>query len=233
MLTEQEANERDDSHDASDEMLSMIAHDIRTPVMTIVGSLAFLAEERHDDTTLHLFSLVRRASMRLSSLADELDELGAAGSGNLALDFRPHRLASLVVAATEELRVTERAQRVELEVDCSGSFPVLVDGPRIGRAMLNLVQNALRHAHSKVVVRLQPGPGHMATVAVEDDGDGIPDDLLPRVFEPFVCAGRHGKRGLGLAITRAIARAHGGDATAENRAEGGARFELRLPMEAR
>jgi signal transduction histidine kinase len=71
--------------------------------------------------------------------------------------------------------------------------------------------------------------GKLAVLSVEDEGPGIPDAVLPRVFEPFYTTKSEGT-GLGLAISLRIAEAHGGSLTAENRAEGGARFTLSLPL---
>ena len=110
---------------------------------------------------------------------------------------------------------------------------------RLRQLVSNLVQNALRHATERpgavrVVIRRRPPD---ALLEVEDDGPGIPAGALQRVFDRFyrVDRGRsraHGGSGLGLAIVRHVAEEHGGQAWAENRADGrGARFSVRLPAE--
>lgn len=103
---------------------------------------------------------------------------------------------------------------------------------QISRVLTNLLDNAVRHAASRVTVHIEPG--RWARIVVSDDGPGIPPADRERVFDRFVRlddtrARTEGGTGLGLAIAREIARAHGGDLTAED-AQTGARFALTLPL---
>ena len=109
-----------------------------------------------------------------------------------------------------------------------------VDPGQLRRAVANLLDNALRHSKSGGVIRIDVvRTGDAITLAVQDSGPGFPPDLLGRAFEPFArCPSGDGQdgdgAGLGLAIVRAVAEAHGGTAKAENVPEGGARVTLGL-----
>jgi signal transduction histidine kinase len=113
---------------------------------------------------------------------------------------------------------------------------VLGDEERLGQVVSNLLQNALKYAsqaRGAVVVRIDESAG-AAQLVVEDDGPGIPPNALERVFDRFsridtARSRSHGGAGLGLAIVRHVAAAHGGRAWAENRPTGGARFYVRVP----
>lgn len=104
----------------------------------------------------------------------------------------------------------------------------------IHRLLGNLLDNAQRHARSKVLVEVRQEGAH-AEISVSDDGDGIAEADREKIFEPFTrldesrCRSRGGS-GLGLAIAREIVRAHGGTISVEDAPEGGARFVVRLPL---
>ena len=130
-------------------------------------------------------------------------------------------------------RAIERAQRRAPELDYRAHLePTVVRGTagRLDRAIGNLLDNAAKWSPSGGVIELTVADG---TVVVRDHGAGIPPEDLPFVFDRFYrsAAGRSlPGSGLGLAIVRQIAESHGGSAAAENAAEGGARFTLRLPV---
>ena len=128
----------------------------------------------------------------------------------------------------------DRARAGDVRLRVSGSnVRARVDGDRVRQAVENLVDNAVRHAGRGGTVEIRAGlDGDRLLVDVSDSGPGFPDDLLDRVFEPFARAddGREADgAGLGLAIVRAVAEAHGGSATARNQEGGGASVSLELP----
>jgi two-component system sensor histidine kinase MtrB len=103
-----------------------------------------------------------------------------------------------------------------------------LDAVAVERVVGNLVGNALRHGLPPVRVRASRVNNHLE-IAVEDEGSGVPEELRPRLFERFERAGRDAGHGLGLAIARAYARAHGGELTYEPRVPTGARFAFLVP----
>ena len=118
--------------------------------------------------------------------------------------------------------------------DGGGELPVLSDPAALRRALANLIGNAIQYGGvARVKAFVADG---RATVTIEDDGPGLPDDELETVFEPFHRAERSRNRetggaGLGLTIARQAARAHGGDVTLSRRAEGGLTAQLTLPLD--
>jgi signal transduction histidine kinase len=143
---------------------------------------------------------------------------------------RPERrscdLAALCREETDRAAVLAPNLRVSFRV-VNGSRTVDVDPDAIREALANMLDNARRHAVSRIEVTLVRKPND-AEVSVADDGPGLTESSAERAFEPFVVLDGHGGSGLGLTIARGTARAHGGDVTYE---EG--HFMLRLPMEPR
>jgi signal transduction histidine kinase len=142
-------------------------------------------------------------------------------------------LASGVIADLSSA-ADERGQRVELSV-APGGEKIRADPAKLHDALRNLVANAIAYApeHTRVRIDAAPVDGRVA-LSVSDEGPGIPDDDLGRVFERFYRVDKSrardpGGTGLGLAIVKHLVELHGGHVSAENRKEGGARFTITLP----
>lgn len=214
------------------EILSMIAHDMRAPLVAIVGATELLEDPGTgslNEDQKHLLSLLRRSGERLRCLAQELAELGAAGKGVLELAVRDEDLGNLIRMAVEETCLLPQAQGKDVVVDVTRASRAAVDPARMGRALINLMANALHHCRDTVWVSVEQ-KGTEQVVKVEDDGEGIAEHIMPHLFEPFV-RGPKGHTGLGLAIVREIVRAHGGHVSAARSDEhGGACFALSLPL---
>ncbi len=120
---------------------------------------------------------------------------------------------------------------VKLEIDTVPSLRVLIDPSRMRRVLDNVVVNAreVSRVGDRVHVRGSAAPGEGVRIEISDQGPGIPADVLPRVFEPFVTSGKEGGTGLGLAIARKIVEDHSGTIEARNVDGDGARFEITLP----
>lgn len=213
------------------EILSMISHDMRAPLMAILASAEMMASDPAGVPEDHrkMLGVIERSGRRLEALAQELAELGAAGRGTLTLERAEHDLAQVIDMAVEEVAVTVEARGKRLHCEVHRSVRCGIDRQRFTRAVVNVLVNAVRHCRQNITVTLRDDEDGMALIAVEDDGDGIDDEMLPRMFEPFVRA-EHGGKGLGLAVVREVVRAHGGFVRACNREDGpGARIEMRLP----
>lgn len=177
---------------------------------------------------------------RLTRLADDLLELAHWDGGRLRVDSHAMDLANVVNGTVDEWTSEAERRGIELRVRLpSGELPLVGDHIRLTQALGNLVENALKYASSGGWVKIELGPSvaGMYELAVTDSGPGIPQDVLPRVFERYFrvegrASGGPGGMGLGLAIARAIVLAHGGELTAESPLGGGARFVMRLPVPA-
>ncbi len=226
---------------AETELLANLRHDLRTP-LTVIGGFA----EALVDGTARGEAAVRAAraisdeTARLGGLVDELGAIARAGEGGAAL--RPEELRPADVLATAAARFAARAQSagIALETEVAPDVPTFAaDRLAVDRILGNLVENALRAqaGPGRILVAARatilPDGRRAVALAVSDDGPGFPPGAVARVFERSFRAdpARTGPgSGLGLAIVRELARAHGGDATAENLAPQGARVSVVLPV---
>jgi signal transduction histidine kinase len=206
------------------------AHALRTPLTAIRGHLELEAARSESGAGEHVDVAIEQVDdlVRFVNRLLLLEKLES-GAGESLVRERLDLLAQ-TQALVEHLSVIAEERGVSLE--CHGeSVAVDADATQIRQAILNLLDNALRHTPSGGKVSLEIRErGGAAELAISDSGPGLPPDQLERVFERFYSTrgGSGAGTGLGLPIARAIARSHGGDVTATS--PGGARFVLRLPL---
>ncbi len=219
-------------------LLSVVSHELKTPLTSIRMAVHLLMEERVGPLTpkqAELVTAAREDSDRLDQIISDLLDMGRMESGHADLDLRPaapERLANDAVAA---LRAAFGDRRVAVDVDVPADLPaVLVDPARVGHVFTNLLTNAVKFT----------GPGGRVTVSaaaddaagrvrftVADTGVGIPAEHLPRVFDRFFRVPGSTDAtgaGLGLAIAREIVHAHGGDVDVASELGQGTRFSFTL-----
>jgi signal transduction histidine kinase len=220
------------------ELVAWVSHDLRTPL----AGLRAMAEALEDgvvvdfETVSQYHTQIRREADRLSAMIDDLFELARIHAGALRLSRRLVGLDDLVAEALASTEPLARAKGVRLRGSSVRGLPVLVDADEFGRALRNLVTNAIRHTPSEGLVEVQ-GDVHrgMACVSVVDACGGIPADALPRVFdvafrgETARTPGPDNNAGLGLSIARGIVEAHAGQIAVQNMARG-CQFVIRLPL---
>ena len=223
------------------DFIADVSHEIKTPLTGIIGAVDLLdgAENLPPENMRTLLGLVKKESVRLNSLAQNilsLARLEREGEEGL-LNKAETDIASLVKETLSLLAAKAGSSGVELKPEVpDGDCFIQCDPQLVQQALMNLIENAIRHSGSKdVVVSLSARPGEVR-VAVEDHGVGIPGEERARVFERFhrVDASRAadtGGAGLGLAIVRGIARLHGGDVALEPADPSGCRFTLSLPRQ--
>ncbi len=219
-------------------LLSAVTHDLQTPLAAISGSAeSLLLPDAANDPRTHdmLAQNIRDEAARLSRLLDNLLRLTRLESGAVRLRKEPTPLEEIVGTALSRMEksLAERPVTISLPEDLP--MPPL-DGLLMEQLLVNLLENVAKYAPAGSPVQIA---AHRAGEAVElivaDRGPGIPPEALERVFEIFYRGpGEKHPRGygLGLAICRAVAVAHGGNIRAENRPKGGARFIVTLPLEA-
>ncbi len=205
------------------------AHDLSAPLTVILG----YATMRREDEDLP--QAVRDDMARIERAALYCRELVHGLLARRETDASPRRASEVVESALTLCEDPVRARGIEIE----RSFPddevlVRAAGHELERVLVNLVGNAAKAlpAGGRITVSVAPA-GPSVLLCVDDDGPGLPPELLPRLFTPFATGrGREGGVGLGLYLCRDIARRHGGDLTAERSPRGGARFMLKLPSAA-
>jgi signal transduction histidine kinase len=200
-------------------MLAAISHDLRTPITSLRLRAEFVDDEETRQKILETLDEMQR--MTEATLVFAREE--AAREETRSVD-----LAALV----ESLCLDLADMGMDVAFAGAGKTPHACRPLGLKRAVRNLVENAVRYGQ-RARVMLSPAPDELE-ITVDDDGPGIPEADFERVFAPFVRLEESRSRetggiGLGMAITRSIVRAHGGDITLANREEGGLRVTVRLP----
>lgn len=225
-----------------DEMLSTMAHELRTPLAAIRA----FAEILHDHPDLELaqrqefLGIIARENERLTRLIHGLLDLARLEADGGLEEARPVVLDDVVGDATASMRQLAVSRGAQIEVRSDGSAATLLgDRDRLVQVVLNLLSNAIRYCPEgagRVEVGLDRD-GDSVHLSVRDNGPGVPESERERIFERFRQA--HGAirtpgggAGLGLAISRRIVEQHGGEIWVEPAAGGGARFVVRLPLAA-
>jgi signal transduction histidine kinase len=220
------------------ELVAWVSHDLRTPL----AGLRAMAEALEDQvvvdprTVRTYHTQIRREVDRLSAMIDDLFELSRIHAGALRLSRRPVGLEDLVAEVLASAEPVARAKGVRLAGSAVRGMPVYVDAAEFGRALRNLVINAIRHTppdgNVEVLGDVQEG---MARFSVSDACGGIPPADLPRVFdvafrgEAARTPAPQGGAGLGLSIAKGIVEAHAGQIAVRN-AGPGCQFLIWLPL---
>jgi len=212
------------------------SHELRTPFAVLRGELELaLRPGRSRDELLAAITSASEEAERLTRLANDLLLLSRSDQGQFPLQIEPTNMAHLL--GESALRASSRAATAGLtcRVESPLGLNANLDPDRIGQAVDNLVDNALRFAPAGTdIVASAHAEGNDLVIEVADNGPGFAPDFLPHAFERFrrpdaSRSRRDGGAGLGLAIVKAIAAAHGGVATATNLPGSGACVRLELP----
>lgn len=221
------------------EFISVASHELRTPVTSLLLSVQLMQEGAVGPLSgdqLEVVAAQREDLERLDRLTRDLLDTARMDSGRMAPRLAMVPVAALVSDAAEAVAAQAQARGVSIDVSVEpGLCDVQADRSQAARALVNLLSNAIRYTpeHGAVTVSARASQSGAAGVEiiVTDAGPGIPPDYLPRIFDRFVQVpgAARGGAGLGLAIARTIARAHGGDIRAVSRLGNGSAFTLTLP----
>ena len=221
-------------------LLSALSHDLRTPLTALVGTAEVLstrlaAHPPGDAATLHgqALSLLQQ-SRRLARMVDDLLDMARLQSGQVTLRQDWQSVEELVGSALRAVDAAALAQH-PLQIDLPADFPLVrADAVLLERVLVNLLDNALKFTPPGTPLGVRARVrGAEAEITVWDRGPGLPAGRERAVFETFTRGDPESPIpgvGLGLAICRAIVEAHGGRVTAANAPEGGAAFNVRLPL---
>jgi signal transduction histidine kinase len=218
-------------HDAQRRFVGDASHELRSPVAAILSALDVAAAHPEFLNEELATSTLRPEAQRMESLVEDLLLLARADEHGLTLQ---HKDVDLDDVASNEMGRLLRETTLTVDADLA---PTRLIGDRGGlsRAVRNLLENAARHADSRIELRVRRD-GSSAVLTVGDDGPGIPDADRVRVFDRFVRldsarARSGGGTGLGLAIVSEVVAAHGGSVAIGDRPGGGALVTVQLPLQ--
>ena len=223
---------------AREEVLAVVAHDLRNPLSTILGAATLLEEGGQDAAQAReVLGMIRRAVDRMNRLIGDLLDVTRLEAGRLVLDQEPVAVRELLNQTAESWNGTAAEHGLSLDVGSAPpSLAVFADRSRVLQVLDNLVGNAVKfsEAGGRITVRAAPSETSPAEVRfmVSDTGPGITPEVMKGLFERFWQAKVTDRRGigLGLAICKGIVEAHGGRIWCESQVGHGTRFTFTLPV---
>ncbi len=238
------------------ELLANVAHELRTPLTSVQGYAQALRDEvfASERERAQALAVISREAERMASLIGQLLDLARLESGQATLRFQPVSAAELLRRVSERFTPEATAKGIHLLTSAEPGLVIQGDEDRLLQLASNLVSNAIRHTPSDGTVSLTVTPAlaldrearPMVCLTVTDTGEGIPSEMLPRIFDRFVRASDDGRAtgrgspasadrqsrtgfGLGLAIVREIVSLHGGTITVSSQVGEGTTFAVHLP----
>jgi PAS domain S-box-containing protein len=218
------------------EFIATASHELRTPLTSVQMGVHLLLEGALGETTdkqTEVLQACRQDCERLDKLMRDLLDLSRIEAGESRPQFAPVRTRDLIASIAGELRPQMEAKGLALRVAAPTDLPpVEVDRAQIERVISNLVINAIRYTkHGEIKLSAELLNGHVA-VSVCDTGSGIPSEYLPRIFDKFVQVpgAQAGGAGLGLAISKSLVEAHGGQISVQSEVGRGTTFTFTLPV---
>lgn len=220
------------------ELIAWVGHDLQTPLASIRAILEALEDGVVDDpeTVKRYLNTAQRDVRSLSALIDDLFQMAQLNAGGFQLERANSSLTDLVSDTLESFAELAARQNIILTGSVESHVdPVDMDTRRIGRVLNNLIGNAIRHTSAHGVIKVEARRTSTGVdVTVMDTGEGIRAEDLPHIFDGFYRGEKSRSRatggaGLGLAISRGIIQAHGGDIRVESEVGKGSRFTFHIP----
>jgi PAS domain S-box-containing protein len=225
-----DVTERRRLEELRDEFIRNAAHELRTPLATIstlgetlASNLGRLSEEQ----LASALAALRRQSRRASTLVSNLLDLSQLDGGRAAVELGPVNVAEAIALSLES---APPGEGTDVDVQVEDTLTVLADPSRLEQVVTNLLTNAYRYGGHRVRIEAEASDDHV-DLRISDDGPGVPEDLVPDLFEPFTRgrdAGDVGGSGIGLALSERLAETFGGSLSYEQGGSGGATFVCRL-----
>lgn len=244
LITKIKAQERtkaeNEKERARANLLRAISHDLRTPLTTIYGSCSAIIENYDSldkEQQVKLLGEIREDAEWLIRMVENLLSITKIGSKNVQVIKTPTVLEELIDDTLIKFHKRYPTQKVEVEIP-EEFISIPMDPLLIVQVLMNLLENAVLHAEGMTHLHFTvKKSGKWAVFSIEDDGCGIPVDILGKMFDGYhdrageLTDGKRNNMSIGLSVCATIIRAHGGKIKAENRREGGARFSFSLEME--
>ena len=232
--------ERKNLENLRNDLISMIYHDLRSPLANVVSSLDVLETMLpldKDPALKSLLNIAIRSTERIQRLTNSLLDMRRLEAGHAVGNFQPTSPLALAMEAVDAILPTAQTKKQEIVMQLSPDLPqVWVDAEMIKRVLINLLENAVKYSpsESQIILGSQVNDEHVL-IWVQDNGSGIPEADQNRIFDKFTrLHSQNGPRGfgLGLAYCRLAVEANGGRIWVENNPGGGSCFKFTMPVEA-
>ena len=222
------------AHKSRNAFLGRISHELRSPLHTIIGYAELLAEERPAGTARRPVEQIGRAARSMLHHIDDVLELSRSESGFYEVRLAVASLASVTTSVLEAMHGSYDLGAVTVEAQVEPAPRLLLDPQRTHQVLANLVSNAIKYGAGegrRVVLRAR-ARGDAVVFEVEDQGPGLPPEQHDRVFEPYLRSAAADVKGfgIGLSLSRQLARVMGGDVTLSPAPGGGTLATLTLPL---
>jgi signal transduction histidine kinase len=211
-----------------------VSHDIKTPLMSIQGyAQGILDGAIHGDKVNHSLQVIVKESDRLKRMVQEMILLSKLENEKNTFEWKTVPVSYLIEESIFRIHPLLKDKGITVGIPSSepnddASPVVKVDPEKCLQAFINVLSNAIRHATHTIDISVSE-QGNQVFIDIKDDGEGIPAETLPYLFERFV-KGDNGENGLGLAVARAILELCGGNIKAWNHQDGGAVFRIMFPI---
>ncbi len=234
-----DASQRRRHESGTAELVSIVAHELRSPLSSIKGFSGTLSrqwERFTEDQRRLMVETIATDSQRLSRLLNELLDVSRLDASRLRVSLRPLDVRQVIGAhVTRLVAGGHDRSRFSWEEADLGRLEVWADADRLDQILANLIENALRHGAGTVRVTTEvlsdiDGEPSSVAVAVSDEGEGIDPELYPLIFDKFWHGSARGSTGLGLYLVKGLVEAHGGQVEVDRAPTGGALFRFTLPL---
>lgn len=218
-------------------VLNSISHELRTPISVITTAVSNMNDEKtasNPEFRKMLGDDLNAAAMRLNRLVENILDMSRIESGYLSLNLQFYEVGDLMGTVLNEIEEEPHKQRISLHIE--ENLPLIkIDINWFKQAIINILHNAISYTppESEINIRSFLKSDKQLVIAILDNGPGIPEDSIRKIFDKFfrVPGSKSGGTGLGLTITKAIVEAHNGRIIAANRPEGGLSFLILLDVE--
>jgi signal transduction histidine kinase len=236
----QDVSERHRLEKMRRDFVADVSHELRTPLTSIYGFAQAILDgvASTKEQVRRYLGVIMDESLRLIRLTNTLTDLSRIEAQHVRLDLEPVSLPEAASDAIASLEPQFAEKHITVQLDLDENLPlVCADADRLEQILLNLLDNAARHApeSGSILVRGRVCSDAYVELSIEDNGPGIPDEELPYIWERFYKVdkarrqNRTGGTGLGLVIVKRLVELHGGDVRAENTPRAGAKFTVTLP----
>ncbi|WP_456474909.1 PAS domain S-box protein [Candidatus Pyrohabitans sp.] len=219
------------------DIIANVSHEIRTPITIAKGYIELAKQETDENERISELRAAIKALMRLNDTVDDLIAIADIERGDFSLNLRKAKIDTIISRAIETKEEFARSRKVDIKVEINYSGELRVDPLKLQRAMMNLIDNAIKFNRKAGKVRVSVDrKEEELLISVSDTGIGIPQDKLEDIFKPLTQLDPsptryYGGTGTGLAVAKKIIEAHGGKIWAESSPGEGSTFYFTIPLE--